>query len=132
MNYEQWITIILETCLIPLLIALSSFLITFLKAKSKELKEKTKNETEKKYIDMLENTITDCVRATTQTYVEALKKQNVFTKEAQQQAFADTYNNIIKILSGDCLEYLNTAFEDLEEYITNKIEAEVKLQKKTN
>lgn len=130
MNYEYWIKIILETCLIPLLPVLTGFLIAFLKNKSQELKEKTKNETAKKYIDLLDKTIEDCVRATTQTYVEALKKENAFTKEAQQKAFADTYNSVIKILSEDCLEYLTTAYKDLEQFIANKIEAEVQLQKK--
>ena len=130
MNYEYWIKIILETCLIPLLPTLTGFLIIYLKNKSQELKEKTKNETAKKYIDLLDKTIEDCVRATTQTYVEALKKENAFTKEAQQKAFADTYNNVVKILSEDCLEYLTTAYKDLEQFIANKIEAEVQLQKK--
>ena len=130
MNYNQLIATILETCLIPLLIALSGFLITFLKAKSKELKEKTKNETAKKYIDLVEKTIADCVTATTQTYVETLKKENAFTEEAQREAFVMTYNAILTILGDDCIKYLQEAFKDAEMYITNQIEAQVQLQKK--
>ena len=130
MDYTKLITTILETCLIPLLIALSGYLIAFLKIKAKELKEKAKNETATKYIDMVEKTISDCVTATTQTYVEALKKENAFTAEAQKEAFAMTYNAVLKILSNDCIEYLQVAFEDAEMYITNQIEAQVQKQKK--
>lgn len=130
MDYQKLITIIVEVCIIPLLGVLTTYLVQFLKRKAQELATKTDNETAQKYINMLNETISSCVMATTQTYVEALKKQNAFTAEAQKEAFAQTYNNIVSILSEDCLKYLTTAYEDLEHYIINRIEAEVSLQKK--
>ncbi|MBE6156096.1 MAG: hypothetical protein E7164_05050 [Firmicutes bacterium] len=65
---------IFELCIFPLLIALSGYLIAFINNKSNALKENAKSDKEKKYINMLNSTITDCVIATTQTYVESLKK----------------------------------------------------------
>ena len=62
-------------CIFPLLIALTGFLIKFINKKSNELEETRTSEKEKKYIQMLNSTITDCVIATTQTYVESLKAQ---------------------------------------------------------
>lgn len=129
MNYQEIITTILEVCIIPLLGIFTKILIDFLKVKSKELSEKTDNELAEKYIAMLTNTITSCVIATNQTYVEALKTRGEFTKEAQKEAFEKTYENVINILSEDCKQYLSEAFGDLETYITNKIEAEVKANK---
>ena len=129
MNIQQYITPIFEICILPLLGILTTMLVNFLKTKSQEVKEKAASETAQKYIDMLTNTITSCVMATTQTYVETLKKKGEFTKEAQVEAFNKTYQNVMNILSEDCKIYLTETFGDLQTYITNKIEAEVKANK---
>ena len=120
---------ILEGVLIPLLIILARYLIVFLDAKRKELKEKTNNDLANKYIDMIYNTVTNCVIATNQTYVEALKNQNVFTKEAQEQAFRMTYESVMAILTDDAKDYLASVVGDLQTYIVKLIEAEVNIQK---
>lgn len=129
MTYQEIITTILEICIFPLLGYLTTILISFLKTKAQETKDKVANVTAQKYIDMLTNTITSCVMATNQTYVETLKNKGEFTKEAQKEAFNKTYENVINILNEDCKIYLNETFGDLESYITNKIEAEVKANK---
>jgi hypothetical protein len=74
---------------------------------------------------MLDATVTDCVTATTQTYVSSLKQENAFTKEAQQEAFNKSYTAIMEVLSEDAKEYLTEAYGDLSTYITNLIEAKV-------
>ena len=130
MNWEQYITPIFELCIIPLLGILTKMLIEFLQTKKQEVKQKTDNELAQKYIDMLTNTITSCVVATNQTYVETLKKKGEFTKDAQIEAFNKTYENVIGILSTECKIYLENTFGDLQTYITNKIEAEVQENKK--
>ena len=79
---------------------------------------------------MLTDTISACVIATNQTYVEALKKENAFTKEAQQQAFDMTFNAVMDVLTDDAKEYLTHIYGDLTAYISNKIEAEVQINKK--
>lgn len=120
---------ILEVCIIPLLGVLTAYLVTYIKAKSNDLVNKTDNELIDKYIEMLSNTITDCVIATNQTYVEALKKDNAFTKEAQEEAFKKTYDAVMNVLTEDAKDYLSEAYGDLTAYITMKIEAEVNISK---
>ena len=120
---------ILEVCIIPLLGVLTAYLVNYIKAKSLELTNKTDSEMADKYIQMLTRTITDCVIATNQTYVEALKKQEAFTKEAQKEAFQKTYNAVMLVLTDDAKEYLAEAYGDLTAYITMKIEAEVNKSK---
>ena len=120
---------IFEVCVIPLLGVLTAYLVTFVKAKSEELTNKTDNELADKYIQMLTQTITDCVIATNQTYVEALKKQEAFTKEAQKEAFQKTYDAVMLVLTDDAKDYLAEAYGDLTAYITMKIEAEVNMSK---
>lgn len=120
---------IFEVCILPLLGVLTAFFVKWVNAKTAEIADTRKNETEKKYINMLNNTISDCVIATTQTYVDALKKQGAFDAEAQKVAFTMTYEAVVKLLTDEATEYLNEAVGDLNLYITQKIESEVNLNK---
>lgn len=128
----EWLTLlyqILEVCIIPLLGVLTAFLIKFINMKSAEIQNKVDNETADKYIAMLADTITACVIATNQTYVEALKKENAFTTEAQKEAFNLTFNAVMAVLTDDARDYLTEIYGDLTAYITTKIEAEVNISK---
>lgn len=120
---------IFEVCLFPLLGVLTTFLIVFISKKSKELQATTDNELYIKYIDMLEKTVINCVIATNQTYVDALKAQGKFDAEAQKEAFNRTYNAIKDILAEDAKVYLEEALGDLDAYIINLIEAQIKENK---
>lgn len=120
---------IAEVCLIPLLGVLTAFFIKWLKAKEAELLVKVENDTADKYIAMVAQTITDCVIATNQTYVETLKKQGSFNAEAQKVAFQKTYEAVMAVLSDDAKEYLTALYGDATAYLTARIEAEVNLQK---
>lgn len=127
----QLVAQIFQICIIPLLGILTTFLITWIKSKKDALKQQTNSELAKKYLDMLDNTITDCVIAMNQTYVNSLKQQGKFDSEAQKKAFTDVYNKVIAILGQDAIEYLNSAVGDLNEYISSKIEKEVSSNKIT-
>ena len=129
MDYTELIKQIFEVCLFPLLGVLTTFLIIFISKKAQELKATTDNELYHKYIDMLEQTIINCVIATNQTYVDALKAEGKFDAEAQKIAFQKTYDSVMAILSEDAKSYLNEAIGDLQTYIINQIEAQVNLNK---
>ena len=120
---------IFEVCIIPLLGVLTAFFVKWVNAKSAELIASRKNETEQKYLNMLKDTITDCVIATSQTYVETLKKQGNFNAEAQKAAFNMTFEAVFNLLTDEAKEYLTEAVGDLNLYVTQKIEAEVSLNK---
>ena len=86
----EWLPLlyqILEICIIPLLGILTTYIVKYIKAKSAEIQVKVDNDTADKYIAMLSDTITACVIATNQTYVETLKKEDKFDLEAQKIAF---------------------------------------------
>ena len=128
----EWLSLlyqILEVCVIPLLGVLTAYIIKFINIKSNEIQNKVDSEIGDKYIDMLADTISACVIATNQTYVEALKKQNAFTPEAQKEAFTLTYNAVMSVLTDEAKVYLTAIYGDLTTYITNKIEAEVNISK---
>lgn len=125
------IATIFEVCIIPLLGVLVGFLVKWINSKSKEIQTNIDNETLNKYLQMLTETVTDCVIATNQTYVESLKLQGSFDAEAQKQAFNMTCTAVLDILSDDAKIYLTAAVGDLQTLITKKIEAEVNANKIT-
>ncbi len=129
MDWMELLYKVFELCVIPLLGVVSVYLVQLIKAKSAEFTAKSDNELLNKYITMATNTISDCVMATNQTYVESLKAQGQFDSEAQKRAFQITYESVIKILSNDAKDYLTGAYGDLSAFLTTKIEAEVKLNK---
>lgn len=116
---------IFQLCIIPLLGILTKYLVDYLNTRRDELNAKTENETAEKYTTMIFDTITKCVIATNQTYVNSLKEQNAFDAEAQKTAFNKTMNAVLEILSEDAKQYIIETTGDLNTYLTNLIEAEV-------
>ena len=131
MDWTEMLQNLFVVVIIPLLGIITKYMVQFFAIKNEELKEKTDNEMFKKYFDMLNKTVTSCVIATNQTYVDALKDKNAFTAEAQKEALQKTYNAIMAILSEDAKDYLTNATGDLQGYIMNLIEAQVKENKST-
>ena len=131
MNWVDLLNQIFQLCIVPLLGVLTTFVVNWIKKKSAELQQKTENELLDKYIGLLSDTITTCVIATNQTYVDELKDRNAFTVEEQKKALNMTYQNVMKIIGADAQDILSSAVGDLEEYVMNMIEAQVKVNKKT-
>ena len=131
MDWNEILQNLFVVVIIPLLGLITKYMVQFFMVKNEEIKATTDNEIFKKYFDMLNKTITNCVIATNQTYVDALKDKNAFTAEAQKEALQKTYNAIMAILSEDAKDYLTNATGDLQGYIMNLIEAQVKENKST-
>lgn len=129
MNWAEILQQIFELCIIPLFGILTGCLIKVIKNKTNELSAESKNALTEKYINMLSQTITDCVIATNQTYVDSLKGHDAFNYDAQKEAFNRTYQAVMTILSEEAKEYLAAVYGDLNAYITTKIESEVNLNK---
>ena len=129
MNWNEILQNLFVVVIIPLLGLITKYVVQFFAVKNEEIKNTTDNETFKKYFDLLNKTVTNCVIATNQTYVDALKDKNAFTAEAQKEALQKTYTAIMNILSADAITYLTNATGDLQSYILNLIEAQVKENK---
>lgn len=126
----ELVTQIFQICIVPLLGILTKFLVDFLNAKRDEAKAQTDNVTAQKYITMICNTVTDCVIATNQTYVNSLKEAGAFDEDAQKEAFNKTLTAVLAILSDDAKEYISEATGDVNTYLTQLIEAEVNKNRK--
>lgn len=81
------------------------------------------------YIEEITAAITQAVSATSQTYVDALKENGEFTLEAQKEALQKSIETAKAILSPAALEFIDDVYGDFVEYVTPKIEAEVRKQK---
>ena len=92
MDWLNLLADIFEVCIIPLLGVLTAYAVKYIQVKSAEITEKTDNALVDKYTVMLADTISACVLATNQTYVEALKKQGSFDVEAQKEAFESPFS----------------------------------------
>ena len=79
--------------------------------------------------DEITSRLEDAVYATTQTYVDDLKKNGAFTKEAQVHALSMALATLLGSLSQEAKDYIQEKFGDSEAYLTGRIEAEVKRQK---
>lgn len=130
MELQELLTTITQMVFIPLLIALTGYAVKWINAKANNLKANTQNEYAQKYIGILNDTITAAVIAVNQTYVDALKDQNAFTKEAQEGAFKRVYETVMLSLPEEADKYLSEIIGDLNAYITTKIEEQVKINKK--
>lgn len=130
-----WVTIlpmlqeIFQVCIVPLLGVLTAYIVKYINAKSVELAAQTDSTMAQKYLSMVASTIEACVIATNQTYVNSLKDKNVFTHEAQAEAFNRTLEAVKAVLSDDAKAYLTEAYGDLNVYLTNQIEASVNLNR---
>ena len=130
MDWLNLLADIFEVCIIPLLGVLTAYIVKYIQVKSAEITKNTDNTLINKYTGMLADTISACVLATNQTYVEALKKQGNFDAEAQKNAFSMTLDAVMNILNEDAKEYLSEAFGDLNSYIASQIEASININKK--
>lgn len=129
MEWMEILNQIFDLCIVPLLGILVTCLVVFISSKTKELNEKHDVELLTKYTNMLSQTVIDCVIATNQTYVEALKGQNKFDAEAQKKAFEMTYQSVLQVLNADAKDYLSNVYGDISVLLTNLIEAEVSRNK---
>lgn len=116
---------IFELCIVPLLGILTAYIVKLVQKKINEIEDSINNKTAKKYVEMLNETIEQCVVATNQTYVWALKQQGKFDKEAQEEALMMTKDAVMGILTMEAKQYLNEFYGDLQSYVIARIEATV-------
>ena len=129
MDKVELLTQIFKLCIFPLLGILTTYFIQIIRVKMDQIIDKQDNELFKKYLDMLTNTITNCVVAVNQTYVDTLKKRGEFTSEAQKEAFEMVYKQVIATLTQEAREYLSEVYGDLDNFIKILIEAKVRENK---
>ncbi len=126
---KEFILTLLAAVLTTAISVATPYIVTFLKKKGVQIATQTENSKAQKYINEATDAIATAVTAVSQTYVDALKADNAFTKEAQAEALNRAMNTAIAIMSAEAKEFIVSAYGDLTTYLTAKIEENVRLQK---
>ena len=129
MEFKDLVPILVQIVLIPLLTTLTGVAVKWINSKANELSANTDNIYLRQVISMLNDSISTAVVAVNQTYVEELKKENAFTPEAQKVAFEKVYQTAMNSLTEQTKAYLNTYIGDIEQYVKDRIEQEVVINK---
>lgn len=93
------------------------------------LRKKIKDEKLARLISRVENIVSKTVILINQTYVDALKEEGLFDKEAQKAAFEMCKEKVLAMLNDEAIVALAETFGDYEEWIRTLIEAYVRENK---
>lgn len=122
---QEFINII-ETCVIsPLLIALTSYIIAFLHKQTVRLQEKIRDEKVKNLINIAEGIVDQAVSTVTQTYVDGLKADGVFDKDAQKNAFEKSKTYIYSLMTEETKKAIMENYGTLDTWVATKIEESI-------
>ena len=86
MELDLILEILFKGIIIPIIPLIAVYLQKVITVKINEINERVKNEHTKKYLEIAKTTLQSCVAETTQVYVESLKAQGKFNKEAPNNA----------------------------------------------
>ena len=115
---------------ITIIIALGGAAIAYLRTKISSINTNSSNELANHIRWEVESAVEDAVMAVNQTFVEELKKKNLFDKEAQEEAFDRALDGTLKALSQSTVEFINNTYGDITIWLKDKIEAAVNRNKK--
>ena len=120
---------IFELLIFPSLAVLCSFGVWYLKYRVEAIKQQLENDEYNKYIDMATDAICSSVIMLNQTYVQSLKEQGSFDKEAQTRAFSAACNNAMTLMGSEAVAFLREAMDDFDLWLKTQVEATVNLHK---
>ena len=95
----------------------------------KLINSKIKNQEASKLLSDATSIVLNAVRTVTQTYVDTLKANGSFNKDAQLVALNKAKDIALSQMSTDVKDFINANFGDVQLWITNQIEASINLLK---
>ena len=119
----------LGNILIPLLVTIITICICTITSKIAKNAAESAPSKYSGIIYALENIVNKAVITTNQTFVNELKKQGKFDKEAMEEAYRRTYESIVASLSQSFFEYIDEETVDIDALLKNMIETSVNWNK---
>lgn len=114
------------TAAIPVI---TGYVVSYVRKAGQHAQANTDDIKKKAYAEEIAKAVSVAVSATSQTYVDSLKKAGKFTLEAQEEAARKALAACMAAISPAAQVFIQEAYGDLTEYLANKIEAEVWKQK---
>ena len=113
-----------QSIVVPIAVTAATALISWgLTLLTALVKGKIGDETAAKYINGAIGIVDGAVKATYQTYVQALKESGDFDKEAQLAALEKAKYAALAQLSEDAKEYIRALYGDLDQWLETQIES---------
>ena len=116
------LSVLLTAVIIPLISIAGTQLIKFINSK-------IKNNELAKQLTTATTIVTNAVRVVFQTYVDTLKKNGSFDKEAQVEALTRAKNIALSQITEDTKSYIEYNYGDFKNWLTIQIEATIDLLK---
>lgn len=126
---KEILTTLVQVVVIPAIPVLVTYLVKYLRAKAEQTTTRINNELVRTYLQEATDAVLQAVTYTAQTYVDTLKKQGKFDKEAQQTAFNTAKDIALKLLTDEAKQMIEDLYGDLMLWLETKIEQTVKEQK---
>jgi len=126
---NEFLSTLLQAVVTAAIPVCTGFLIQFLRRKSAQIGAEMDSLIDKELLTEVTDAVTTAVAYTSQTYVDALKKNGIFDKEAQQEALWKSKDKALSLLSKSAKKVLTDIYGNLNAYLETKIEAEVRVQK---
>ena len=128
-NVQELLKMLVELVLLPAIPVIVTYVVKTLRTHIKAKIAQVNNSDVALYLNQVCDIISQAVTYTTQTYVEALKSQGKFDKEAQLVAFDKTKSAVMALLAQEAKDFLAKMYGDVDLWIDTKIEQIVNLQK---
>ena len=116
------ISVLVTAVILPLISFAGSKLIAWLNAKIKD-------ENGKIQLTVATTIVTNAVRSVFQTYVDTLKKNDIFDLKSQKIALTKVKDEAFAQMTDDIKEYITKNYGDLEAWLTTQIEATINVLK---
>ncbi len=126
---NELLTTLIQMVVIPAIPVLITYLAKYLKAKADQATIRIDNEQVRIYLQEATDAVLQAVTFTAQTYVDTLKKQGKFDKEAQEQAFNTAKDVALKLLTEEAKQMITDLYGDITIWLDTKIEQTVNEQK---
>lgn len=129
MELKQILEMLFQLVILPIIPLLTLYIKKLIESKIDEIQTKSKNNTFDRYLQIAEEGIVKAVMTVSQTYVDSLKKEGKFDKEAQIKAFNMAKEEFEKIISSEVKDFLNEVTTDYDTWIKASIESLIKESK---
>ncbi len=133
MEFSEILNYILYIVLTAILPVVATYTVNLIKTKIKEINviaNVTQNENISKIIENAFSDVMDAVLYINQIYVDALKSNGKFDKDAQKNAFNRAYTEALNMISDESKRVIEQTYGSFDKWLKLKIETSVNLAKK--
>ena len=116
---QETLNTLMSMVILPLLLALSGFAVAWLRKKTQEITANINDATVRKYVDLASDAVTKAVQTTFQTYVDTLKAQGKFDKEAQLTALQKAKDTATALITDEAKRVITEAYGDFVKWLAS-------------